>query len=70
MGRDWKGRGGAEGTWWMLVAGEWPDENLTKGGGVRLAVAARKEGNDPRRKRALGGGCEKSRDLWGAERKK
>ena len=36
-GQGGEGRGG-EGsgvTWWMLVAGEGPDENLATGGGVR-----------------------------------
>jgi len=38
--QEGKGRGGH--AWWMLVAGEGPDEDLARGGADRPVVAARK----------------------------
>ena len=46
--QEGKGRGGH--AWWMLVAGEGPDEDLARGGADRPVVAARK-GKATRRER-------------------
>ena len=50
--QEGKGRGGH--AWWMLVAGEGPDEDLARGGADRPVVAARK-GRPRERERERGG---------------
>jgi len=54
--QEGKGRGGH--AWWMLVAGEGPDEDLARGGADRPVVAARKgRPRERERERERGGGA-------------